>query len=228
MPAQDEAAAGGLQHRHVHVVPAQDRRRATRSGPVPGLHHALVHEDPVVVVVPTWCPARSRMWVISRVTVDLPLVPVMDTTGIRRSASRIQDGGVAPASAIRASQRATRRFLGHGQADPAGGRDRPAREIDGRLGDQAGPLGAGPGPGDHPAAGIRRPVDDRRTRVLAVVGAQPPGPGHDVRDGVRPLARPAPGGARCTSGRRRRGSASPSRSRVRPTATSTLTTGSSR
>jgi hypothetical protein len=46
---------------------------------------------------------------MSRVTVDLPLVPVMDTTGIVRSASRIHAGGVARASVIRASQPATQR-----------------------------------------------------------------------------------------------------------------------
>ena len=54
---QHQAAARGLQHRHVHVVPAQDRRRAARPGPVPGLHHALVHEDPVDW---SWCRRGGR------------------------------------------------------------------------------------------------------------------------------------------------------------------------
>ncbi len=45
------------------------------------------------------------MWVTSRVTVLLPFVPLIDTIGIRRSASRIQDGGVTRASPIRTAQR---------------------------------------------------------------------------------------------------------------------------
>ncbi len=44
---------------------------------------------------------------ISRVTVDLPLVPVIEIAGIRRSSSRIHDGGVARAPAIRSCQRST-------------------------------------------------------------------------------------------------------------------------
>ena len=38
------------------------------------------------------------MCAISRVTVLLPLVPEIETTGTRRSASRIHDGGVVRAS----------------------------------------------------------------------------------------------------------------------------------
>ena len=44
---------------------------------------------------------------ISRVTVDFPFVPEIDTTGTRRSASRIQAGGEVRASAMRSDQRAT-------------------------------------------------------------------------------------------------------------------------
>ncbi len=44
-----------------------------------------------------------------RVTVLFPFVPEIDTMGTCRSASRIHDGDVTPASAIRAIQRATRR-----------------------------------------------------------------------------------------------------------------------
>ncbi len=45
------------------------------------------------------------MWVISRATVDLPLVPVTETTGIVRASSRIQAGGVASVSSIRVVKR---------------------------------------------------------------------------------------------------------------------------
>ena len=75
---------------------------------------------------------------MSRVTVDLPLVPVIDTTGIRRSASRTQPGGVAPASAMRASQPATWRAWVPGQPHAPGRRHGPAGEVDGGLARSAG------------------------------------------------------------------------------------------
>ena len=46
---------------------------------------------------------------ISRVTVLLPFVPLIETIGIRRSASRIQPGGIALAASIRARQRSSSR-----------------------------------------------------------------------------------------------------------------------
>ena len=46
---------------------------------------------------------------ISRVTVLLPFVPLIDTIGIRRSSSRSHGGGVVRASAIRVDHRATAR-----------------------------------------------------------------------------------------------------------------------
>ena len=48
--------------------------------------------------MPTWRPASSRMCVISRVTVLLPFVPLIDTIGMRRSASRSSVGGVVRAA----------------------------------------------------------------------------------------------------------------------------------
>ena len=80
-------------------------------GPVqsPGSTTRSSIRTPSDVVVPTWWPAAMRMWVIRRVTVDLPLVPEMETIGIFRSASRIQVGGDAVASAMRSDQRVTRR-----------------------------------------------------------------------------------------------------------------------
>ena len=49
------------------------------------------------------------MCVISRVTVDLPLVPEIEIAGIRRSTSRIQGGGVVRAASMRSVQRVTSR-----------------------------------------------------------------------------------------------------------------------
>ena len=59
--------------------------------------------------MPVRRPAPIRMWLISRVVVLLPFVPLIDTIGIRRSASRIQVGGRRSASSIRADQRPSRR-----------------------------------------------------------------------------------------------------------------------
>ena len=56
---------------------------------------------PSDVVMPTRCPARPRTWAIMRVTVVLPFVPEMETTGIRRSASGIIVGPWAVAPEIR-------------------------------------------------------------------------------------------------------------------------------
>ena len=101
-------------------------------GPVqsPGSTIRSSTRTPSEVVVPTCRPARSRMWVISRVTVLLPFVPEIETTGIRRSASRIQVGGVVRASAIRSVQRASEPLLARrsaGRSATATRRARPGR-----------------------------------------------------------------------------------------------------
>ena len=138
--------------------------------------------------MPTCRPARSRMWVISRVTVDLPLVPVIEIAGIRRASSRIQDGGVARAPAIRSCQRSTiRAWVPVSRVRRAGETLRDG-EVERGLGDEPRPLGAGPGPRDDPPSRVGRHVDRDRAPVLAVVGAQAPGPGDEVGDLVRPLA----------------------------------------
>ena len=181
---------------------------------------------PSLVVVPTWCPASSRMWVISRVTVDLPLVPVMDTTGMRRSASRIHDGGAAPAAAIRASQPSTRRsWVIVRRTRRAGETDRPARSTAASAIRRA---RSAPDQGQvitqRPASEARwttagpacSPWSARSRRVQATTSAT--GSGH---------SRTGTGRARCTEGPSA-GVRDPFQACVRPTATSTLTTGSSR
>ena len=106
------------------------RRRTAAAPPGPVQSPASTSRSstriPSEVVVPTWWPASSRMWVMRRVTVDLPLVPVIETTGMRLASSRIHDGGVAEAAAIRSVQRATtlawvfvRRTLRAGETDRA-------------------------------------------------------------------------------------------------------------
>jgi hypothetical protein len=45
------------------------------------------------------------MWVTSRETVDLPFVPEIEIAGTRRSALRIQGGGVVRAASMRSTQR---------------------------------------------------------------------------------------------------------------------------
>ena len=52
---------------------------------------------------------------MSRVTVLLPLVPEIETTGIARSTSRIQVGGEVPAASIRSDQRIEEALLATGE-----------------------------------------------------------------------------------------------------------------
>ena len=119
--AQHDPAAGGLEDGDVDVVARQDLV-ARPPGPVqsPGSTIRSSTRMPSDVVVPTWRPASSRMWVISRVTVVLPFVPVIETIGIRRSASRIHAGGVVRGAGDRAR--------------PAGEQPRPGRRSGGRAG----------------------------------------------------------------------------------------------
>ena len=148
-------------------------------GPVqsPGSTIRSSTRTPSDVVVPTCRPARSRMWVIRRVTVLLPLVPEMETIGIRRSASRIQVGGVARASSRRAVQRASSRRLAAGQACRPRRRDVPRR-----------PGRRRPRPGSAPArlpstarsrSSARGPTSDGRPRPPA------PRPGRSGAGGSR-------------------------------------------
>ena len=137
---------------------------------------------------------------ISRVTVLLPFVPVIETTGIRRSASRIHAGGVVRASAIRAAQRASSRSCAAGQPRPPDGRDVALGEGERRLGDRAGPLRAGPREGDDPVARVRRAVDGDAAAALAVLDPEAPDP-------VDERARPGRASSRA-------GTAAPSRTRA--------------
>ena len=78
------------------------------------------------------------MWVIRRVTVDLPLVPVIETTGMRLASSRIHARwGRAEAAAIRSCHRATRPGLGARQAARRAG-ETAGSARSGGLGDRAG------------------------------------------------------------------------------------------
>ena len=142
-----------------------------------------------MVVVPTCCPARSRMWVMSRVTVDLPLVPVIETIGIRRSASRIHDGGVARAAAIRSRPRVEdqRCWVPVRRTRRPGATDRSARSnaASAMSRDRSAPA--------HGQVTIQRPASDARWTitgplVLAVVRAQAARPGDEVGDVVGPVA----------------------------------------
>ncbi len=181
---------------------------------------------PSEVVVPTWCPAPRRMCVISRVTVDLPLVPVMLTTGWRRSSSRIQDGGTVDAAAIRSCHPATRRacvpvrrtFL-------AGETGRPARSTAASAISRARPAPAQGHVATHRPASVPRwtctgpgcsswSARSRRIQATRSVTAS----GHSRAGTVRPMCTSAPSPP----------SRDPFQTRARPTATSTLTTGMSR
>ena len=164
---------------------------------------------------------------ISRVTVDLPLVPEIDTTGTRRSASRIHDGGevLGLGDPLRPARDGA--LLGAGQAGGPRRRHVALGEGHGRLGQQPRPLLAGPRERDDPVARIGRAMDGQPGPALAVVDPQPADPGDDRGHAVGPVARPgrSPRGG---PGHGDPGSRWPYHVRRRPTATSSLTTGSSR
>ena len=165
---------------------------------------------------------------ISRVTVLLPFVPEIETTGTRRSASRIHAGGVARAPAIRSVQRASEPLLGAGQprACRDGETSRSARASAASVEGQR-PLRTEPRERDDPVPGVGRAMDGDAAAALAVVDAQPPDPADDRRDRVGPVAG-RDVRARGGRGRAAPGSRWPYQVRRRPMATSSLTTGSSR
>ena len=163
---------------------------------------------------------------ISRVTVDLPFVPVMDTTGIVRSASRIQGGGVARASAMRASHAATwRACVPVRRTRRADDTDRRARSTD------ASATSLARSAPHHGQVTTQRPVSDAR---WASTG--PPCSPWSARSRrvQATMSVTASGHSRAGTARARWTSApsagvrEPRHALVRPTAISTLTTGRSR
>ena len=117
---------------------------------------------------------------IIRVVVDLPFVPLMLTTGMWRSASRIHGGGCVPASRIAPSARASVR-LGRAWREVGAGAeiDREIGEPVGALGDRLRAAAFTPRESHDPVARLGRPVDatgirGRRPLVgAATLGSQP-------------------------------------------------------
>ena len=227
--AQDDPAPGRLEDGDVDVAAGEDLLRAARArSSRPGSTIRSSTRTPSEVVVPTRRPARSRMWVISRVTVLLPLVPEIDTIGTRRSASRIHVGGVVrglgdPLRPARSSRSCAPVRLG---ASRDGETSRSARARAASVSVRARSR-AGPREGDDPVARVGRAMDGQPAPALAVVERAAAGPRRRRR--------------RRRSGQSRAGTSAPSRTsacrpgsrwpyqvRRRPTATSSLTTGSSR
>ncbi len=166
------------------------------------------------------------MWVVSRVTVLLPFVPVIETTGIFRSASRIQAGGVVRASAIVASQRAIARVVdGPWRAERAASTSRSVKATAASAIEWARSAPV------HGKVTIQWPGSDERwtttpprpsppsTRSRRTQSTnRPTWPGQSFRGTVAP--------SRTTAWRP--GSRWPYQVRRRPIPTSTLTTGASR
>ena len=163
---------------------------------------------------------------ISRVTVLLPFVPVIETTGIRRSASRIHVGGVERASAIRGVHRASRRSWAPVSRARTDGRHVAFGQGEAASAMRVGPFRAGPRERDDPVARIRRAVDADPAAALAVLRPEAPRPVDDAVDW--PGQRRAGDLGREPDERVATGSRWPYQVRRRPIATSTLTTGSSR
>ena len=163
---------------------------------------------------------------MSRVTVDLPLVPEIETAGTRRSASRIQDGGEVRAAAMRSDQRARCRSwapVSWEVRDGETSRSARAMAASVRIRARSSPVHGNvtiqwPGSDERWTASPDRPSpwSTRSRRTQATIAAT--GSGHS-RAGTF-----APSQTRAW----RPGSRWPYQVRRRPTATSTLTTGSSR
>jgi hypothetical protein len=166
------------------------------------------------------------MCVISRVVVDLPFVPLTETIGIRRSASRIHAGGTSSPSAILAFHRSNARaWPGVNRALPSGETSRSASAtaasaIAWALPDRCHGHSTIQCPGSELRCTTTGPVPSAWSRLSRRVHATIPS---TIR------------------GQRSRGTAAPSRTRAwrpglrwpyhvrrRPTATSVLTTGASR
>ncbi len=161
-----------------------------------------------------------------RVTVDLPFVPVTETTGIRRTSSRIHEGGVERASAILASQRARARACAPVRcARGAGDTERDARS------NAASAMSRARSAPCHGQVTVQWPVSDDRCTAHG-----PPASPCSRRSRRAQATRSATGSgqSRAATVRPRWSSdGSPSDRRpchacVRPTETSTLTTGTSR
>ncbi len=161
-----------------------------------------------------------------RVTVDLPLVPVMDTIGIDRSASRIHDGGVARAAAIRSVHVSrTRCWVPVRRTRRPGWTDREARSNDASAmsRDRSAP--------DHGQVTSQRPASEARWTITGPLDSSCSARRRRVQ-ATRSVT--SSGQSRAGTGRPRWTSAppvgvrEPCHARPRPTATSTLTTGTSR
>ena len=91
--AEQDPAARGLEDRDVEVVALEDRLRAAaarssrRARPSSSRRRSRRTSSRRPA-----CPASRRMWAIRRVVVVLPFVPLIETIGSRRSASRIHAG----------------------------------------------------------------------------------------------------------------------------------------
>ncbi len=224
--AQHDPAARGLEDGDVDVAAGQDLVRP--AGPVqsPGSTIRSSTRTPSEVVVPTWRPAPIRMCVMSRVTVLLPFVPEIDTIGTRRSASRIHDGGVVPASAIRSVQRASSRSCAPVRwavRDGETSRSERARAASAIVRARSAPR--------HGKVTIQCPGSDERWTAAR----RSPRRGRSAAAGATRRAHrsrrasPAAGRARRAGrGRGARGRAGRTRSAAGRSATSSLTTGSSR
>ena len=182
---------------------------------------------PSDVVAPTRFPDSRRMWTIRRVVVVLPLVPVIETIGSRRSASRSHVGPSPSAASTRSERPATSRpCRGVRMAlDPAG----TSRSTSARA---ASAIAFARSPSSHGQARIQCPGSDDRWTLTG-----PAAPSGCSRRSRRTQSASAATRAGCSS----RGTAAVSRTRAcrsgsrrpyqvrrRPIATSSFAAGASR
>ena len=186
--AQHDPAAGGLEDRDLDVGAAENLRRPAGTGPVTGIDHPLVDEDPIGCRRPDMASRQQQdvgdeagdgalaVGPTDRHDRD-PAIDVADQRRRRRPGLRdafrpALDQPRPTAPQLRASSR----------GDPA------LREREGRFRDGRRPFGASPWPGGDPVARVGRAMDGHAADALVVFASEAPGPRHDPRNVVRPVA----------------------------------------
>ena len=149
----------------------EDRARAARPGPVALLDDlGRRRRSRRTSSRRRACPASRRMWAIRRVVVVLPFVPLIETIGSRRSASRIQVGP-APSAAVDPRLERCR-----GAAACRGVRSRRARRRDLALDERRARPRRSPRPvAEEPRPGRRSSARDRTTDGRATAPVAPSG-----------------------------------------------------
>ena len=184
--AQDDPAAGRLEHADLDVAPREDHRRAAGTRPVAGIDEPLVDEDPVRRGRPD-APAganedvgdqpRHRALPVGSTDRHDRDPPILVAEPWRRRRPRLGDPRGPPRDGS---------FLVAGQLGGPRRRHVALRERKRRLCDGPRPFFARPRERHDPVPGVRRAVDGDAADTLAVVGSKPADPRDDRGDRIGP------------------------------------------